>query len=100
LQRHRPTSPQNGEALAAFTGAIVVAPNYRLGAFGFLGHQALSTEGKVAGNYGFLDQRAALIWVRDHIAAFGGDPGNVTIHRHSAGCPRTAARLVAYDSRT
>ena len=66
--------PQDGQNLAAQTGAIVVAPNYRLGPFGFLGHSALSSEGAGAGNYGLLDQRAALEWVRDHIAAFGGDP--------------------------
>ena len=91
-------APQNGEALAAATGAIVVATNYRLGAFGFLGHQALSTEGKVAGNYGFLDQRAALVWVRDHIAAFGGDPGNVTLGGQSAGAHSVGLHLVSPGS--
>jgi Carboxylesterase type B len=91
-------APQNGEALAASTGAIVVASNYRLGAFGFLGHQALSTEGKVAGNYGFLDQRAALVWVRDHIAAFGGDPGNVTIAGQSAGGRSVGLHLLSRGS--
>jgi para-nitrobenzyl esterase len=91
-------APQNGEALAASTGAIVVAPNYRLGPFGFLGHQALSTEGKVAGNYGFLDQRAALIWVRDHIAAFGGDPDNVTLAGQSAGAHSVGLHLVSPGS--
>src|SRR5262245_3504401 len=91
-------APQNGEAMAALTGAIVVAPNYRLGAFGFLGHQALSTEGKVAGNYGFLDQRAALVWVRDHIAAFGGDPGNVTIAGQSAGGRSVGLHLLSPGS--
>jgi len=91
-------APQNGEALAASTGAIVVASNYRLGAFGFLGHQALSTEGKVAGNYGFLDQRAALVWVRDHIAAFGGDPGNVTIAGQSAGGRSVGLHLLSRSS--
>ena len=91
-------APQNGEALAAATGAIVVATNYRLGPFGFLGHQALTTEGKVAGNYGFLDQRAALMWVRDHIAAFGGDPANVTLGGQSAGAQSVGLHLVSPGS--
>ena len=91
-------APQNGEALAAATGAIVVATNYRLGPFGFLGHQALTTEGKVAGNYGFLDERAALMWVRDHIAAFGGDPGNVTLGGQSAGAQSVGLHLVSPGS--
>ena len=91
-------APQNGEALAASTGAIIVAPNYRLGPFGFLGHPALSTEGKVAGNYGFLDQRAALVWVRDHIAAFGGDPDNVTLGGQSAGAHSVGLHLVSPGS--
>ena len=91
-------APQNGEAMAAATGAIVVAPNYRIGPLGFLGHQALSTEGKVAGNYGFLDQRAALVWVRDHIAAFGGDPDNVTLAGQSAGAHSVGLHLVSPGS--
>ena len=91
-------APQNGEALAALTGAIIVEPNYRLGPFGFLGHAALSTEGKVAGNYGFLDQRAALVWVRNHIAAFGGDPDNVTLGGQSAGAHSVGLHLVSPGS--
>jgi len=91
-------APQNGEALAALTGAIVVAPNYRLGALGFFGHPALATEGTVAGNYGFLDQRAALVWVRDHIGAFGGDPGNVTIAGQSAGSRSVGLHLLSPGS--
>jgi para-nitrobenzyl esterase len=64
------------------TGVIVVAPNYRLGAFGFLAHTALAAEDPTypsSGNYGLLDQRAALAWVRDNIDRFGGDPHNVTL---------------------
>ena len=92
-------APQNGEALAASTGAVIVAPNYRLGPFGFLAHSALATEERgVAGNYGLLDQRAALIWVRDHIAAFGGDPNNVTLGGQSAGAHSVGLHLVSPGS--
>ncbi len=68
-------------------GIVVVKPQYRLGAFGFLGLDALRAEDPhgSAGNYGLLDQIAALRWVRANIAAFGGDPGNVTISGNSAG---------------
>ena len=90
--------PQDGQSLAAQTGAIIVAPGYRLGPFGFLGHSALSSEGAGAGNYGLLDQRAALEWVRDHIAAFGGDPGNVTIAGESAGSHSVSLHLVSPGS--
>jgi para-nitrobenzyl esterase len=89
---------QNGQNLAASTGAIVVAPNYRLGPFGFLRHDALAAEDSAAGNYGLLDQRAALIWVRDHIAAFGGNPNNVTIAGQSAGAHSVSLHLVAQGS--
>ena len=92
-------APQNGEALAASTGAVIVAPNYRLGPFGFLAHAALATEERgVAGNYGLLDQRAALLWVRDHIAAFGGDPNNVTLSGQSAGAHSVGLHLVSPGS--
>jgi para-nitrobenzyl esterase len=91
-------APQNGQNLAALTGAIIVAPNYRLGPFGFLWHSALASEDSAAGNYGLLDQRAALEWVRDHIAAFGGDPNNVTIAGQSAGAHSVSLHLVAPGS--
>jgi para-nitrobenzyl esterase len=91
-------APQNGEKLAALTGAIVVAPNYRLGPFGYLRDAALAGEDAAAGNYGFLDQRAALVWVRDHIAAFGGDPGKVTIAGQSAGAHSVSLHLVSPGS--
>ena len=91
-------APQNGEKLATLTGAIVVAPNYRLGPFGYLRHAALAGEDSAAGNYGFLDQRAALVWVRDHIGAFGGDPGNVTIAGQSAGAHSVSLHLVSPGS--
>lgn len=68
-------------------GVIVVTINYRLGAFGFLAHEALSQESAQAtsGNFGLRDQVAALRWVRDNIGAFGGDSANVTIFGQSAG---------------
>lgn len=68
-------------------GVVVVSLNYRLGAFGYLAHAALTAESEYAasGNYGQWDQVAALEWVQRHIRAFGGDPGNVTIFGESAG---------------
>lgn len=74
-----------GEPLAA-KGAVYVAIAYRLGPLGFLAHPELTAEGKgSSGNYGLKDQIAALQWVRQNIAAFGGDPANVTIAGQSAG---------------
>jgi para-nitrobenzyl esterase len=86
-----------GQTFAAETGVIVVAPNYRLGAFGFLAHPALSAENPngSSGNYGLLDQRAAMQWVRDNIAQFGGDPGNVTLAGTSAGGQSVGLHLVS-----
>ncbi len=68
-------------------GVVLVTINYRLGAFGLMAHPLLSEESPhgVSGNYGLLDQVAALNWVRENIAAFGGDPGNVTVFGESAG---------------
>jgi para-nitrobenzyl esterase len=68
-------------------GVILVSINYRLGALGFLAHPALTAESPhhASGNYGILDQIAALEWVRRNIASFGGDPANVTIFGASAG---------------
>lgn len=76
----------DGAALAR-RGAIVVSINYRLGVFGYLAHPQLSARSpdRVSGNYGLLDQIAALEWVKRNIAAVGGDPGNVTIAGESAG---------------
>jgi para-nitrobenzyl esterase len=90
----------NGRRLAESTGTIVVAPNYRLGPFGFLVHEALAAEDPdgSAGNYGLLDQRAALQWVRDNIAQFGGDPGNVTLAGTSAGGQSVGLHLVSPGS--
>jgi para-nitrobenzyl esterase len=76
----------SGEPLAR-KGIIYVAANYRLGVFGFLAHPELTAETghKASGNWGFLDQVAALQWVQRNIAAFGGDPRNVTLVGQSAG---------------
>jgi para-nitrobenzyl esterase len=76
----------DAEPLAA-QGTVVVSINYRLGIFGFLAHPELSRESPqgVSGNYGLLDMVAALEWVKRNVAAFGGDPANVTIFGESAG---------------
>jgi para-nitrobenzyl esterase len=85
----------DGEALAR-KGVVAVGINYRLGPIGFLAHPELTRESEhgSSGNYGFLDQIAALKWVQANIAAFGGDPANVTIHGQSAGA-RSVAALMA-----
>ena len=85
-----------GEALAR-RGVVVVTLNYRLGALGFFAHPALSRESEhgVSGNYGVLDQIAALKWVQDNIAAFGGDPAQVTIFGQSAGSSSVAFMMVS-----
>jgi para-nitrobenzyl esterase len=68
-------------------GVVIVTVNYRLGVLGYLAHPELSTESPhgASGNYGLLDQVAALHWVHDNIARFGGDPNNVTVFGESAG---------------
>ncbi|MCG3751961.1 carboxylesterase/lipase family protein [Amycolatopsis sp. Poz14] len=67
-------------------GAVVVSLNYRLGALGFLAHPALADHaGGPSGDYGLMDQQAALRWVQRNAGAFGGDPGNVTVFGESAG---------------
>jgi para-nitrobenzyl esterase len=74
----------DGEQLAK-KGLVVVTINYRLGVFGFFTHPELTKESDTSGNYGLLDQVAALQWVKHNIAAFGGDPARVTIAGQSAG---------------
>jgi para-nitrobenzyl esterase len=77
----------DGQHLAA-QGVVLVSFNYRLGALGFLAHPALTAEDTAhhaSGNFGLHDQIAALAWVKANIAAFGGDPSNVTIFGESAG---------------
>ncbi|MDT5250185.1 MAG: para-nitrobenzyl esterase [Mycobacterium sp.] len=77
---------------------IVVTLNYRLGALGFLAHPSLGPPG-VVGNYGLADQQAAMRWVRDNIASFGGDPEKVTIAGESAGGMSVCDHLVAPGSK-
>jgi len=95
-------APNDGRRFAEERSAVVVAPNYRLGAFGWLAHPALTDEDAnypSSGNYGLADQRAALRWVRDNIAAFGGDPGLVTVAGSSAGGVSSGLHLVSPASR-
>ena len=86
----------DGETLAK-KGIIVVNPNYRLGSFGFFAHPELTKESPnhASGNYGLLDQVAALEWVVKNIAAFGGDPKNITIAGESAGSFSVSALMAS-----
>jgi len=90
----------DGENLAR-KGVIVVEPNYRLGMFGFFAHPELTKESghNASGNYGLLDQVAALRWVIENIAAFGGDPHNITIGGESAGSLSVSALMASPLSR-
>jgi len=100
----------NPQSLVA-QGVVVVTVNYRLGALGFLAHPALSAEAAdpdndgdqdrapASGNYGIMDQQLALQWVRRNIAAFGGDPDNVTVFGESAGGLSTFSNLVSPRAR-
>ncbi len=87
---------QDGEHLA-HKGVVVVSMNYRLGIFGFFSHPELTKESAhhASGNYGLQDQVAALQWVRKNIAAFGGDPENVTIFGESAGSFSVSALMAS-----
>src|SRR6516164_4452079 len=87
-------------AKLAADGVVVVTVNYRLGALGLLAHPALASRpGGPSGNYGLMDQQAALRWVRDNIAGFGGNPDNVTIAGESAGGLSVLAQLVSTGAR-
>lgn len=81
------SEPRYDGAAIAKKGVIGVTANYREGVFGFVAHPELSAEAsyKGSGNYGFLDQVAAIKWVKENIAAFGGDPARITIVGESAG---------------
>jgi para-nitrobenzyl esterase len=86
----------DGESMAQ-RGIVSVTINYRLNVFGFLAHPELTAESshKASGNYGFLDQTAALKWVQRNIAAFGGDPKRVTIAGESAGSRSVTMQLLS-----
>jgi len=90
----------DGEAMAR-KGVVFVTINYRLGIFGFLAHPELTAESSrhTSGNYGILDQIAALRWVQDNITAFGGDPGCVTIAGQSAGSFSVNILMVSPDAK-
>ncbi|MQY05664.1 carboxylesterase/lipase family protein [Actinomadura macrotermitis] len=88
----------NASKLAVNGGAVVVTVNYRLGALGWLGHPGLESgpdRDLQAGNYGLLDQQAALRWVRRNIQAFGGDADNVTLFGESAGANDACASIAS-----
>ncbi|WP_242920661.1 carboxylesterase/lipase family protein [Pontibacter liquoris] len=86
----------DGESMAQ-KSIVAVTVNYRLGAFGFMAHPALTQESThhSSGNYGYLDQQAALRWVQQNIAAFGGDPSRVTIAGESAGSISVSAQMAS-----
>jgi len=86
----------DGESLAR-RGIVVVTLNYRLGLFGFFAHPELTKESlqHASGNYGLLDQAAALRWVNQNIARFGGDPRHVTIAGESAGSASVSAQMAS-----
>jgi para-nitrobenzyl esterase len=87
---------QDGQFLA-HRNVVIVSMNYRLGIFGFFVHPGLTAESPhhASGNYGLLDQAAALAWVNTNIAAFGGDPNNVTIFGESAGSTSVSALMAS-----
>ena len=90
----------DGDALAQ-KGAVVVTMNYRLGPYGFFVHPALTADSphKASGNYGLMDMLASLRWVKSNIAAFGGDPGNVTVFGQSAGAMAIASLVASPEGR-
>lgn len=92
----------DGRKLAESGNVIVVSINYRLGALGFLSLPELDAEraGVPSGNDGIRDQQLALSWIKDNIAAFGGDPANVTVFGQSAGAVSTCVQMVSPLSRT
>ena len=93
--------PRCDGARMALDGVVVVTFNYRTGLLGYLAHRQLSRESadRVSGNYGLLDQMAALAWVQENIAAFGGDPSRVTVFGVSAGSTSISLLLVCPRAR-
>jgi para-nitrobenzyl esterase len=94
------SEPRHDGDFLPLKGVALVTINYRLGVFGFLATTDLATEaGGSAGNYGLMDMVAALHWVHDNIAKFGGDPGNVTIFGESAGSFAVSTLMAAEPAR-
>ncbi|HEY5227726.1 MAG TPA: carboxylesterase family protein, partial [Opitutaceae bacterium] len=95
------SEPRQDGTRIAKKGVVVVSMNYRLGVFGFFAHPELTAEaaGGPTGSYGIMDQTAALQWVHRNIAAFGGDPGNVTIFGESAGSYSVSLQMATPASR-
>lgn len=91
------SEPRYDGAALAQKGIVVVTANYRLNIFGFFSHPELSAEApyKASGNYGLLDQNAALKWVKKNISAFGGDPKKITIAGESAGSISVSAHMAS-----
>ena len=89
----------DGHSFAENHGVVMVSLNYRLGVLGYFSHPELRDEGSPSGNQGLLDQKMALEWVRDNIAAFGGDPENVTLFGESAGARNVCFHVVSPGSR-
>ncbi len=91
------SEPRYDGGSMATKGIVAVTVNYRLGVFGFLAHPELTKESPhhASGNYALLDQNAALQWVQRNIAAFGGDPGRVTIAGESAGSIAVSAQMAS-----
>jgi para-nitrobenzyl esterase len=88
-------SDYDGSKLASQGHTVVVSIDYRLGSLGWLAVPALDSEGHLFGNYGLLDSQAALGWVQQNIAKFGGDPNNVTVGGQSAGSFDTEGNLIS-----
>jgi para-nitrobenzyl esterase len=101
FQMSASSEPRHDGAALASRGVILVSMNYRLGIFGFFSHPDLTKESAhhASGNYGLLDQWAALRWVRNNIKAFGGDPDRITIFGESAGSFSVSALMASPLSR-
>ncbi|MEJ7740180.1 MAG: carboxylesterase family protein [Chitinophagaceae bacterium] len=91
------SEPRYDGASMARKGVVAITVNYRLNLFGFLSHPELTKESphQASGNYGFMDQAAAMRWVKQNIAAFGGDPDKITIAGESAGSISVSAQMVS-----
>jgi para-nitrobenzyl esterase len=96
------SEPRYDGARLAQRGIITVTVNYRLNIFGFFAHPELTQESPhhASGNYGYLDQAAALRWIHENIAAFGGDPGRITIAGESAGSISVSGQMASPLAKT